>query len=394
MKCKKLAILLSHPIQYFSPLFKILNSNDNYELIVYYCSDSSIRGVLDHQFGQKIKWDIPLLDGYEYKFLHNLSPVSSPNLRFFGLMNFGIIRSLIKDSPDVLLIHGWAYFTNILAIFVAKIAGIKVWMRCENPLNQELRNSTYKQKLKKLLLGKLLFRFVDKFLCIGTQNQMFYHHFGVQQNKLLYTPYAVDNDRFRSEKEIFANSITEIKQSLSIPISHTIILFSGKYIQKKRPIDVVIAFSKRSRTEVTLILMGEGELRIQIENYIKENNLKNILLTGFVNQSEISKFYSIADIFVLPSDIGETWGLVVNEAMNFAIPVIVSDIVGSAADLVIDGQNGFIYPVGDVNVLSQKLEILINSKELRNEFGKKSLEIIDKYSYQIIAENINFALND
>jgi len=130
-----------------------------------------------------------------------------------------------------------------------------------------------------------------------------------------------------------------------------------------------------------LLFVGDGALRSELENYIKEHNLKNVHFTGFKNQTELPKYYAMADIFVLPSGVGETWGLVVNEAMCFSLPVIISDIVGCGKDLVKNEKNGYIFPVGDVKKIAEHLADLIKNPKRRKLFGEKSLNIIKNYNH-------------
>ena len=108
---------------------------------------------------------------------------------------------------------------------------------------------------------------------------------------------------------------------------------------------------------------------------------------------EIGKYYSLADVFVLLSD-SETWGVVVNEVMNFGKPVIVSDTVGCGPDLVKQGENGYIFPVGDVEELSKHLDDLSKNPSRRKAFGKKSLEIVKNYSFDKDVEAINGVINN
>ena len=117
---KKLAILISHPIQYFALLFAEFRKRDEIEVIVYYCSDISVKGGEDEEFGRKIKWDIPLLEGYDHYFLRNYSWNPRLATNFWGLINWGIFTRLRKDKPDILIIHGWVYFSYLLGFLAAK----------------------------------------------------------------------------------------------------------------------------------------------------------------------------------------------------------------------------------------------------------------------------------
>jgi glycosyltransferase involved in cell wall biosynthesis len=233
MKNYKIAFLLSHPIQYFSPLFRELAEHSHIDLTVYYCSDESIRGMKDVGFGKEIKWDIPLLDDYKYKFLKNYSPKPSIFSGFFGLINFGIVNELKRGKYDAIIIHGWNYFTNIVAIITAKLFGVKVFIRGENPLNQELKKPRYKILTKKIILKNLLFRIIDAFLYVGQENKEFYRFYGVPENKLFFVPYAVENERFIKDYEELKDNKEKIKKEIGIPPDKVVILFSGKLIDKK-----------------------------------------------------------------------------------------------------------------------------------------------------------------
>lgn len=358
------------------------------DLLVLYCSDENVKGHIDKGFGVVVKWDIPLLEGYNYKFLKNNSWKPSIFSGFFGLINLEIFKELKNEKGNLLVIHAWNYLTHFLAIIYGKLAGLKICIRGDNPFNQEMSKNQNLIRLKKILLGKLLFKFIDYFLFVGVQNKKFYEFYGVHEKKLVFTPHAVDNDRFRVEYEKYKDKKNELRKELALPIYKTIILTSGKYIPQKRPMDLLKAFHLLNNENTALIFLGEGELRGEMEAFIKTNNLKDVYLTGFKNQSEIGKYFAAADIFVLPSG-SETWGLVVNEAMNFRLPIIVSDQVGCKDDLVIENVNGFIFEYSNIKHLTQKLKILLSDRVMRENFGNKSQEIIKKYSYSSIVNSLN-----
>ena len=457
----KLAILTSHPIQYQTPLFQLLAKQTEIDLTVYFCWDFGVsEPTHDSGFGKEIKWDISLLEGYKYKFLKNYS--FKPSSKFWGQINPRIIKELILGTSDVhningnfgtsdvqlkktnaILTYGWNSFSNWLAFLTAFLKKIPVFLHAENPLNQELLKPKWKIKIKKIILG-WLFRRISAFLYIGEENKKFYQYYGVPEEKLVFCPYAVDNSRFMAASDELGVMRNELRKKQGIGKDDVVILFVGKLIRKKRPMDLLRAFSilrtsdiprgstspmsdfpniddstawksdiaklkgesniaksdvqhesasmfgtsdfggnPTSRTsDVHLLYVGDGELRPNLEKYTKEHNLKNIYFLGFKNQTELPEYYTIADIFVLPSGVGETWGLVVNEAMCFGLPIIVSDVVGCGPDLVKHGENGYIYPVGNIEKLTDYLEDLIKNPEKRKSFGKKSFEIIQEYTYE------------
>lgn len=380
----KLAILASHPIQYQAPLFQKLTEHPDLDVKVYFKRKPSKR---DAGFGRNVKWDIPLLDGYRYCFLK-------------GSLDFWI--KLKRDKYDVVFIYGWNSLLNWLTVIFAKLTGIKVLLQGENPLNQEFMKPKWKRLVKKFIFGKILFGLIGAFLYIGEENRKFYKHYGVPESKLFFMPYAVDNNRFTKEYRVLSSKYQALRDELKIGKDDVAILFVGKLIPKKRPMDLLKAFEfvvkgqgsgvNGSQKRAVLFFIGDGELRPELEGYAKKHKLKNVHFLGFKNQTKLPKYYAMADIFVLPSQAGETWGLVVNEAMCFGLPVVVSDVAGCVPDLVRQGENGFIFPVGDIGKLTERLVELIKKGDKRKKFGNKSLKIIQGYNYDKDVEGILSAL--
>lgn len=367
----------THPIQYNAPFFKKA-TNEGIDIEVVYLSDEGMRESFDIQFQTKIKWDIPLLEGYKYTFLNNQSLKPSINNGFWGLFNFGIIKKLRQSKKSIVILPGWNYASCWLIAFFSKIYGHKLSLRGESPLNQEILKSKSNIFLKKLILKNFLFRIVDYFLYIGKENKLFYEFYGVSPHKLYFMPYSIDNERFRLISNFSSNAINK-KTELNIPNHYNVILYSGKYIAKKRPMDVLTAFNNSNIKNTILIMMGEGDERKRMEAYINKNNLQNkIILTGFINQTEITEYYKCADYFVMASGPGETWGLSVNEAMNFGLWIIVSDITGCSSDLVINDLNGWSFKYGDVEELARLFKKTENVKKNNKSL---SIKIIDNYSY-------------
>ena len=391
MKKFKVAYILSHPIQYKSPLLAEIAKDDEIDLTVYYLTNDTA-GRKDVQFGKPVKWDIPLFNGYRYKFLKNWSlfPGVADN-QFFGVINPGIVKLLFHSKPDAIIMSGWGYLTNLLTLFMAKVAGVKVFIRGESPFIHENRNSRIKFTLKRILLQK----FCAGFFYIGTQNKLFYQLFNISDQKLFYTPYGVDNKRFHSQFLGFENKKNKIREELEIGPEAFVVMYSGKYITKKEPLFLLQAFNSLAKKDPNayLVMVGEGELRPKMEEFIKYNQLsKQVKLAGFINQSEIAKYYFVADIFVLPSGVGETWGLVVNEAMNFQLPVLVSDMVGSAVDLVVEGKNGFSFKYLDQDDFLKKLQWIKDHPKERKEMGEISQAHIKNFSFEEVLAGIKKSL--
>ena len=388
----KVSFLLSHPIQYFSPMLRQLAKSDHVDLTVYYCSNPSVGKQVDRGFGTVVSWDTPLLEGYQSEFLHNLSSSRSLDNKFWSLVNFGIVKKLYTDNSKIVIVHGWSYFTNYLTIITAKLLGKQVWLRGENPLNQEMRKSNVLRAIKKIVLQYGLFKLVSRFLYIGSQNHDFYLYYGVKSKQLIYAPYSVDNLFFTAQANSLKPVHDKLRSEYGVPLDSVIILFSGKYIHKKRPLDLIKAYAQLKDERVALVMVGEGELRGEMENLVKQFGLKNVFLTGFINQKEIGNYYAMSDIFVLPSGPGETWGLVVNEAMLFNLPIIVSSTTGCSSDLVKHGDNGFVFEEGNINELTKYLSVLVADSGLRRKAGESSRKIIAAYDYSVMIKNVEEAI--
>jgi len=385
MKKYKLAILISHPIQYQVSLFKMLAEHPQIDLTVYFCCKYGVEKTFDSAFKEEIEWKIPLLEGYKHKFLKNWCPCPSPV--FWKQINPGILKELKRNKFDALLIHGWAPLNNWLVL----LSKIPLFLRAENPLNQELLKPKWKIEIKKRILGSF-FKRISAFLFIGEENKKLYQFYGVEKEKLFFTPYAVDNERFITEAKKYKDKKEKLKEELGISPGKTVILFVGKLIEKKRPLDLIDAYEKIASNNKALVFIGNGEQKDKIVKRIKEKNLEDVYLAGFKDQADMPRYYALADIFVLPSGLGETWGVVVNEAMCAGLPIIISDVVGCGSDLALDGENGYIFPLGDTDQLKNFLEELIRDPDKRKRFGGKSLNIIRAHSYKQDVEGILKAL--
>ncbi len=375
---KKVIFINSHPIQYFAPLYRYLNEKE-LPATCWYCSDENVKGHLDRQFGARVEWDIPVLEGYPHVFFKNYSWKPSLYNGFFGLINLGMVQSLFREPKSIIVVHGWAYLSNVLVLIFGRIAGHIVCLRGENPLNQELMKTKWVRFVKRIFLQLFLFRFAHYLLYIGSQNRKFYKYYGVQESKLIFVPYAVDNRRFRAAAELLIPKKNKLREQLGFPLNGKIVLFTGKLLHKKRPMDLVKAYELIEHPEKCLVMVGDGDLRVSIERYINEREIDNVFITGFINQSEIVNYYAAADIFVMCSGEGETWGLSVNEAMNFDLPVVVSAITGCADDLVAGGKTGLIAKTGEVEDIAEKIKQVIAI-----DYSHRPSDHIDQYSFEKI----------
>ncbi|MDO8490196.1 MAG: glycosyltransferase family 4 protein [bacterium] len=387
MKKYSVAFLTSHPVRYQIPLFRNITAHSDVDLMVYYCSNfgaSTNGGDFDPQFNRKIDWGEDVYDGYQYAILPNFASKKSPE--FWGQVNPGIISILFREKFDAIIIHGWNGVTNWLAFFAAVVTRTPIFLRGESGLHQKREVGLMKSIMKMTIL-KPLFSKCSAFLVIGEENKRFYKMYGAKEEKCYFAPYTVDNDNFFR----IALRATEVRKKvcaqLDIPIDSIVIIVVGKLIKKKSPLDVIRAFSQMKCKEAHLVFIGDGILRQSLEIFARSLSLERVHFVGFKNHSEISDYYCLANVFVLAS-LREPWGLVVNEAMCFGLPVIVSDCVGSAADLVQEFRNGYIFQHGNSQQLAAYLDELCVNGSKREAFGKQSEEIIRAYNYDVAVRGI------
>ncbi len=382
----RLAYLVSHPIQYQAPLLRRIAREPGLELTVFFGSDFSVRGYRDEGFGVEIAWDIPLLEGYRYKFLPRLRDKGTEGL--FTPVSYGLV-SLLTDrngSPrfDAVWVHGYGTLNQMHAILAAKALGIPVLVRSDSSLRDRPRG--HLKLAAKQVFFQALRGLIDGVLVSGTWNLEYWRHYMGEEFPLFLLPYAVDNAWFQRRCSQAAASRQELRAALDLEADRPVILFASKLQTRKRAKDLVEAYARLvlrqgQGSEPYLLMVGDGEERQALEQQAAATGLTGIRFCGFRNQSELPRFFDLASVFVLPSR-HEPWGLVVNEAMNAARPVIVSDDVGCHPDLITDGVEGYVYPVGNVEALTSALSKVLASPAKSAEMGRAALVRIKHWSFE------------
>jgi glycosyltransferase involved in cell wall biosynthesis len=390
MKIYKLAYFVSHPIQYQAPMLREVAKHPNIDLNVFFQSDLSTKQFKDEGFGVEIKWDIDLLNGYKYEFLKILKKDKN-KLRFFSPINYGIYNIIKRKKWDAVWFHGYNHHTILWSIFLCKILKIPFFMRMESNLFV-----SHKGRFIKDFFIKFIIKNSSGLLYIGKANKEYYLKYGANRKKLFEMPYTVDNDFFQTLSNQFSKNINFQKKRLGLKSDLPIILFASKLIQRKNPLDLLEAFKNIYKNKkiinAYLLFIGDGILRRDLETEIKKFNFQdNIKILGFKNQNELPLYYSLCDVFVLPSS-KEPYGLVVNEVLNCQKPIISTSEVGASHDLILHNQNGFIIKPKNIEELSFYLKKFIDDRGLSKKMGKKSLEIIKNWNFKKNVDGIIEAL--
>jgi len=368
---KRLAIVASHVIQYQDPFFRLLGGERDIDLTVLYCSSAGAETYRDDDMKTTLAWDIELLQGYRYRFLRNLARDGSSG--YFRLINPGIVPALIRGRYDaVIFMFGWGAVTALLGMAACWLTRTPFFLYGDSSFPPPER--TFRAKLRAWLLRRLFARAAG-FMVSGKLNADYYRHYGANERTFFLLPWAVDNDRFA------AASPDALRERYGIANDSIVILFSAKLVPRKDPMTLLRAFeAMTSRGHATLVFMGDGELRDELEGYAREHGIEHVHFTGFINQRDIPAHYAMSDVFVLPS-VYEPRGAVINEAMACGLPVVVTDRCGSIGDIVQENENAFIYPAGNAVALRDALETVVTDDALRARMGQRSREIIADWDF-------------
>ena len=384
----RLAYLVSHPIQYQAPLLRRIAADPEIDLTVFFGSDFSVRGYKDHGFGVEVSWDTPLLEGYRSEFLKPLR--DKRNVTPFTPISRGIYRRLQNPdgSPafDALWVHGYASVNSLQAILAANALGIPVLLRAESWLADRPR-SPFTLALKSLFF-RLLGSGIDAVLPIGSVNSAYWTHY-IPKTPQFLMPYAVNNSYFAQLAEDAAPREAALRSELRLDPGRPVILFASKLQTRKHADHLVEAYRQflgGQPEQPYLVIVGDGEERQALETRCQDLGLTGVRFAGFRNQSELPRFFQLADVFVLPSR-HEPWGLIVNEAMAAGCPVIVSTDVGSHPDLISDGGSGFfpagcVFPVGDIPALTAALRHVFATPETAARMGHAARLSVTRWTYE------------
>jgi len=382
---KKLAIVSSHPIQYNAPLFRQLSEGQAIGIKVFYTWEQSQAGrKFDPDFGKDIEWDIPLLEGYEYQFIKNIS--TDPGTHHFkGLVNPTLNQEIAAWGPDAVLVFGWSFDSHLkcLRYFHGRTP---VFFRGDSTLLDE--EAGIKRQLRRWFL-QWVYRHVDAALYVGEHNKAYFLKHGLREKQLVRAPHAVDNVRFAGAKsgEDYAVRAAQWRGELGIGEDDLVVLFAGKMESKKDPFFLLELAVRVPDPRLRIVFVGNGVLEGELKQAAAGD--PRILFLDFQNQRMMPVVYRLAEIFILPSrGPGETWGLAVNEAMGCGCAIGVSSKAGGAVDLVEEGVNGIIFNPGDVGKCSAWIGALLEDRRKLAEMQRRSGERVGQFSYEHIVEAI------
>jgi len=343
-------------VQYQCPVWRYLAADQRVSAIkVIFQSDYSVRGYYDKGFAQDVRWTVPLLDGFEsvalsHKVVKSFLDPGAP---------VGILNELRAFRPNVCLLNSYLPLLYVNALLACRCLGVPVLLRAE-ATDADQDRSPLKRTVRDAAL-RAFYTNVFSVLAIGHNSRTHYARLGLPSQRIGFSPYCVDSELL--ERQYTAATRGTFRRAHGIPQDAVVVLFSGKLIEKKDPLRIIEALAGvdtfRMRA-IHVVMMGEGALRREIEDRSRMLSVKTHLV-GFRPQESLGEVYADADLLVLPSRYSETWGLVVNEALQFGVPCIVSDRVGCHPDLVVEGVTGYVFAHGSTTALRAQILKLIDA---------------------------------
>ena len=361
----RLAIVTSHPIQYQAPVFRELAARCDLTVFFAHRATPGDQGAAG--FGVDFDWDVDLLTGYKHVFLNNVAV--EPDLGHFSGCDTPEILGRLRDGAfDAVLICGWHFKALVQALYAAKRLRLPALARGDSQL--QTPRTMWKRGIKSATYP-LLLRMFDAALYVGERSRAYWRHYAYPQNRMYFSPHCIDTEWFAARATPRAR--VTLRGRLGIDEAVKVILFAGKLVEFKRPLDVIAAAARMRRDGAMahVLVAGSGPLADEMLGAAAASYVPLHLL-GFCNQTEMPAAYAASDILVLPSEGSETWGLVANEALACGTPIVVSAAAGCAPDLAGDGAVGRVFATGDTNALSVALADMLRNPPSAAAIASKS----------------------
>ena len=385
----RILMVITHPVQYIAPTLRILAQRPDIDLVVAYCSLLGSESTFDPDFGVKVAWDVPVLEGYPWLHAPNISPQAGLG-GFFDLVNPGLWKIIRTGRFDAVInLISYMYASFWIAVTATKAQRVPLLLGIDATQIEPLDGKKWKLGIKKLLWPRL-FGLADVMVVPSSGGVHLIRSLGIAAERVVRTTHSVDNSWWIDRASRVNRSI--VRANWDIPESASVVLFCGKLQSWKRPQDALRAFAKAKVEGSYLIFAGDGPLRAALEAETCALGLSSsVRFLGFVNQSRLPEVYCGSDVLVLPSEY-EAFGLVVNEAMLCGCPVIVSDRVGARLDLVREGKTGFVFPVYNLDTLAALLREVLGTRDRLQQMSDAARERMKDWTPENNAEGLVHAV--
>ena len=372
----KLIVFVGNPTQYHAPIFKGLSARLMGQIEVLYGDSIGAKPFFSPELDSIIEWDVPVLEGYPYKIFYNLSPSSKKG--FWSRNNPRLIPYVIKSPASYVLLHGYDTVSSWYVFFAALVSRKRILWRGEAV--EKPNGERFLPGIIKRIVLPLYFSLCYRVLYSCSNNRDYLQNYLRDTSKFLSFPCAVDNEYFRAEAITDENIKLKVKKELNIPAADFIITTCSRLTKRKRTDLLLKAISQMSCQNVTLLVIGNGPERPELEKLACELGVKMVVV-GFVGQRVVARYLSLSNAFALLSSYDAS-PKALNEALSFDLPLIVSSGVGTARDLVIDDANGYLITPSNLHLLPIWLDELVGKPDLAAQKGKYNKKIREYYSIE------------
>jgi len=365
----------THPVQYMTPIFRRMAKHPSLDFQVAYCTLRGAENGHDPEFGANIQWDVPLLDGYSWTHVPNRGSGAES---FFGLFNPGLWKHIRSGNYDaVLCFIGYVRATFWIACLASKSSQAAFLFGADATSLTPRDGGNWKIPIKKVFWPRL-FRLADQVIVPSSDGRDFMCSLGIQRDHISLMGDCVDNDWWIQQSKQVDRAA--VRASWGVSPNETVIVFSAKLQQWKRPLDLLRAFAKASLPNALLLFAGTGPLLPQLESEAASLGVASrVRFLGFVNQSQLPAVYTSADLLILPSEF-EPFGLVVNEAMCCGCAAAASDRAGAARDLVAPVSPEFVFRCGDIDALAELMKKATADPARLYDLGRASFAHVQTWS--------------
>ncbi len=370
---KRLAIIVTHPIQHFVPFYRALAADPGIELHVLYGAPIGVKAYFDKEMQSEISWNMDMLGGYSHEFLDEVPASGQSSVREPNSPEIG--TRLKAFRPDVVLVYGHAQANVYRAIWWCRRNKVPLMTIGDSEL---LRERTTTTRLAKEIVVRQIFRRYSAFLSVGDRNADFYAYYGAPRDRIFRCPFTIDEATYRAAKADRPALRAEARQTYGIADDAIVALFVGKLSNRKRPIDLVEALAQTRGRKVTALFAGNGEQMEPAKARAAEAGV-DARFAGFVNVDKLPALYAAADMLVHPSQ-ADPHPLICSESACIGLPMLLSDRVGAAGptDIARPGENALIFPCTDTAALAGLIDELSIDDARREAMSARSLEIFDE----------------
>ena len=350
----RIAAFLSHPTQLHIPWFKALGARPDLEFKAFFFSRRGLDIYFDKDFRQTFQWDCSPVAGYDHEFLPTVPGLKDTYIGRLRL-NFGV-RQAVRSTPwDAILNVSYAFPNSWIVWREAHALGIPLLFQSDS--NLLMPRSWWRRAVKEFPV-RFYFKGISILLSCGDFNEAYLRRYGGSTPKIWPCPIPIDVQRYQSCQAAadWKDKTDAIRRKYQIAPEDQVVIFCGKIIDYKRPLDLIHALRKLNLDRVKTLFIGSGPLEAAVHKALPEQ----VRMAGFINQSEIPYYFGVGAVLALPSE-HDAHPAVVTEAMSLGLPCIVSDrcCCYGPHDLLRPGENGLVYPVGDVAALAKGLKLLL-----------------------------------